>query len=112
MQNQTISINGEKKGNGCNNGCNIEEPRNNSIQIVIFQRGWIMIGKFSKNNTDCMLHNAYVIRRWGTTYGLGQLAIEGKQADTVLDKIPDVRFSYPTTIALIECDESKWKNLY
>ena len=44
------------------------------IKIVILQRGWVMLGRFERNGNDCKLHNSYVVRRWGTTKGLGELA--------------------------------------
>ena len=36
------------------------------IKIVILQRGWVMVGKFERDGSDCKLHNASVIRNWGT----------------------------------------------
>jgi hypothetical protein len=81
------------------------------IKIVILQRGWVMIGRFERNGSDCKLHDASVIRNWGTTKGLGELAIEGKKKDTKLDKCGGVvEFDYLTVIAAISVDESKWQN--
>jgi len=84
---------------------------NGEYKIVILQRGWVMIGKFERNGSDCKIHNAYVIRNWGTTKGLGELAIEGKKSNTKLDKCGGVvEFDYLTVVATISVDESKWKN--
>lgn len=44
-----------------------------TIKIVILPRGWNMIGYYSQEGTRCKLENASVIRRWGTTKGLGEL---------------------------------------
>ena len=89
----------------------VQEKPCSPIKIVILQRGWVMIGRFEKNGNDCLLHNAHVIRRWGTSNGLGQLALEGKQCDTVLEKSGTASFDYLTVVAALDCDESKWKNL-
>ena len=44
------------------------------IKIVILQRGWVMVGRLERDGNDCKLHNASVIRIWGTTKGIGQIA--------------------------------------
>lgn len=77
-------------------------------QIVILQRGWVMVGRLTKTGHQCVLENASVIRRWGTTNGLGELADTGPLPETRLEpcKLP-VRFHWLTVIATIECGE-KW----
>ena len=89
----------------------VEEPKGD-IKIVILQRGWVMIGRFEKDGTVCKLHNAYVIRSWGTTKGLGELALEGKQSNTKLDKCNGlVEFDWLTVVATISCKEDVWSEL-
>lgn len=84
---------------------------NGDIKIVILQRGWVMIGRFERNGSDCKLHNASVIRNWGTKRGLGELAMEGKKPNTILDKCGGlVEFDYLTVVATISVDEKKWVN--
>ncbi len=79
-----------------------------TIKIVILQRGWVMVGRFQKDGSDCTLTNAYVIRRWGTSNGLGELAENGPLSETILDKTGIVKFDYLTVIATIDCIENKW----
>jgi hypothetical protein len=80
-------------------------------KIVILQRGWIMVGKFERTGNDCKLSKASVIRNWGTTKGLGEIAIGGPTSSTKLDKCGGVvSFDYLTVVASIDCEESKWKN--
>lgn len=83
-------------------------PKSSDIKIVILQRGWIMIGRYSKDGDTITLENAYVIRTWGTTKGLGELALEGKTASTKLDKAGHVEFHILTVVATINCDDKKW----
>ena len=78
------------------------------IKIVILQRGWVMVGKFSQVNSQCRLDHAAVIRRWGTTKGLGEIADGGPTKNTVLDKTPPVEFHEMTVIATIQCRAEKW----
>lgn len=80
-------------------------------KIVILHRGWVMIGRLERIGSDCKLHNASVIRNWGTTKGLGELAMEGKKKDTKLDKCGGVvEFDYLTVVATIAVNEDLWKN--
>lgn len=79
-------------------------------QIVILQRGWVMVGKMKKTGHQCVLEDAAVIRRWGTTNGLPELADCGPLSETKLEKTKmPVRFHYMTVIATLECS-SKWKD--
>lgn len=81
------------------------------IKIVVLQRGWIMVGKFERNGSDCKLHNASVIRSWGTTKGLGEIAQNGPTSNTKLDKCYGiVQFDYLTVVASIDCEGKKWEN--
>lgn len=82
-----------------------------NIKIVILPRGWNMIGYYSQEGTRCKLENASVIRRWGTTNGLGELAEKGKLKDTILDPCGLVEFHELTVIATIACREDVWKSL-
>ena len=94
---------------------NVEEssPTNyggSKIKIVILQRGWIFVGKFEKNGYACKLTDAYNIRTWGTTKGLGEIAEGGPTSNTKLDKINDVSFHELSVVALIDCEDKKWKD--
>jgi hypothetical protein len=59
-------------------------------EIVVLDRGWVLVG-FVKGhaNGDLRISQGAVIRVWGTTKGLGQLAFEGAQPATKLDPIPE-----------------------
>ncbi len=82
------------------------------IKIIILQRGWVMVGRFEREDNDCKLHDASVIRVWGTSKGLGEIASNGPIKDkTVLDKCGGlVEFDYLTVVAMISVDEKKWRN--
>jgi len=83
------------------------------IKIVVLQRGWVMVGRLERKDSECKLHNASVIRLWGTTKGLGELAINGPITGTKLDKCGGVvEFDYLTVVCAISCDASKWVSPY
>jgi hypothetical protein len=78
------------------------------IKIVVLQRGWVYIGRFERNGNDCKLHNAYNIRKWGTTKGLPEL-VNGAISNTVLDKCEGViEFDWLTVVHTITVNQSKW----
>lgn len=79
------------------------------MQIVILQRGWIVIGLLTRKGNECRVENASVIRFWGTTKGLGEIAKNGPTEKTVLDPCPTVRFHYLTMVAQMDCSECKWQ---
>lgn len=76
-------------------------------QIVVLQRGWVVIGDVSKDGDEIVVENASVIRRWGTTKGLGQLA-NGPTSTTVLDKAGTVRAHELAVVFTLDVDASKW----
>ena len=98
------------------------------VRIVIAPFGWVFVGVFSREYTNgkeslnvgqlnkvgaealsrvgytpvVKLTNASVIRKWGTTQGLGQL-ITGPVKDTVLDPCGTVEIHEQTVVAVIQC---------
>lgn len=78
-------------------------------QIVILQRGWVVVGDLVKCGSEFILDNGSVIRIWGTTNGLGELAMNGPTSSTKLDPIPETKFHELTVIAMLKCDKNKWK---
>ena len=79
------------------------------MKICVLDKGWVLVGMLEKDGDEYLLINAYVIRRWGTTQGLGELAMKGPLAETKLEKTPLVKFNKSQLIFTISCDESKWK---
>ena len=81
-----------------------------ATKIVVLQRGWVLVGIFEeKENGKCFLHNSSVIRNWGTTKGLGELAENGPLSSTKLDKCNGVvEFDSLTKVLSISVNEEKW----
>ena len=71
--------------------------------IVVLQRGWVVVGDLWESQTGIKLDNASVIRRWGTTKGLGQLALEGPQAETQLEPCGTVEARHEAVIFRLPC---------
>lgn len=78
------------------------------IRICIAQRGWVFVGRFTREEHEIVLRDAKNIRRWGTTKGLGEL-YSGPKRDTVLDEAGTVRLHPLQIIATIEVDAKSWE---
>lgn len=78
-------------------------------QIVILNRGWVVVGDYSEKGDECTLTDASVIRTWGTTKGLGELAENGPLTNTKLDPCPNVHFHKMTMVARMNVNENNWK---
>ena len=80
-------------------------------QIVIAQRGWVFVGDVKRSGDDVTITDASCIRRWGTTKGLGEIALKGPTKATVLDPMGTVRMHALAIVATVDCEESKWTGL-
>ncbi|MFB3910421.1 MAG: hypothetical protein ACE15D_18685 [Candidatus Eisenbacteria bacterium] len=83
------------------------------IRIVILQRGWVTVGEYETLDgavgaDQRRLVNAKVIRRWGTTKGLGEL-VDGPLPNTILDPAGEVRFHALGEVASIVVNAKKWR---
>lgn len=78
------------------------------LVIAVLDRGWVFVGRIAQDSNGCHLSNAACIRYWGTTKGIGQLALEGPQAQTKLDEAGSVSVPATAVIALIAAAEDKW----
>ena len=72
-------------------------------QIVVAELGWVFIGEVSIGDVFVNISDAFVIRKWGTTAGLGQIALEGPTKETIFDKCGFVRVFCNKVIAMLEC---------
>ena len=78
------------------------------IKIAVLQRGNVLVGRFARDGDMCELTDASVIRRWGTTRGLGEIASGGPTSETVLDPAGRVTFHILTAVMLIDCAAGEW----
>ena len=79
-------------------------------RIVILQRGWVFVGEYCQSGDARWLEGASVIRRWGTTKGLGEL-VNGPLPNTVLDPCGRVDFHILGEICSIKANAEKWSVL-
>lgn len=77
-----------------------------SSRIVIAQRGWVFVGIYTEDGDNVTLTNAKVIRQWGTTKGLGELALNGPTSKTVLDDAGVVRMHRLAIVATLDTNKT------
>lgn len=76
-------------------------------QIVVLQRGWVVVGDVTLQGSELAIADARVIRKWGTTKGLGELR-NGPTSDTVLDDAGTVRAHVLGVVLTIDTQAEKW----
>jgi len=83
-----------------------KEEKELGKNLVVLQRGWIFGGDLFKKGSEYTLKNAFNVRKWGTTKGLGELAEKGKLKNSILDPVSDVTFHELTVVAIIRCKDN------
>lgn len=78
-------------------------------QMVVLQRGWIVVGDVAEECEKVTISNCSVIRVWGTKNGLGELAELGPLTNTKLDKCPDVSVHKLSIVLQMNTNEDNWK---
>ena len=78
------------------------------VKIIVLQRGWVVVGRYVKDGQEHVLTDASIVRRWGTTKGLGEIATGGPTGSTVLDRAGSVRAHELATVLVLDAVEEKW----
>jgi len=78
------------------------------LQIAVLDRGFVYVGRCVLADGMLTVTDAQCIRRWGTTAGLGQLALTGPTSATKLDAAGTVRAPQSSLMHLLDCAETAW----
>ncbi len=76
--------------------------------LVVADRGHVWVGVTRTEGDWVLIDGARIVRRWGTTKGLNQLATSGPTGTTQLDAPADVKLNRRALIALVPCEAAKW----
>ncbi len=78
-------------------------------RIVVLQRGWVVVGDYGvdPDNDEVVISDASVIRRWGTSKGLGELR-DGPLPETVLDPAGEIRAPRGAVVLTIAVSAEAW----
>lgn len=62
--------------------------KTNDRVIIVMDSGWVFVGNYAmSDDKNTTFNDVSNIRVWGTTAGLGELAMKGKTGSTVLDPV-------------------------
>jgi hypothetical protein len=80
----------------------------NGKLIVVVDSGWVFLADAAENATAygipvVRMTGTSVIRVWGTTAGLGEIALKGPTKDTILDFAGTVDVPHGKVLGIIEC---------
>lgn len=81
------------------------------LHIYVLDRGFVVVGERTDqpDKDTVVLKHAAIVRRWGTSTGLGELAYEGPRPRTVLDHLPTgVQFIPKPGLPIIPCNKDAW----
>lgn len=85
------------------------------VYVLVCDRSFVLVGRVRPHPTDVfrvVVDSCHCVRRWGTTKGLGQLAQEGPQRETILDAEGDgVDLLRSVIHRAIPCNEAKWRKV-
>lgn len=76
-------------------------------QIVVLQRGWVVVGHVRRSFDELTIENASVIRYWGTTKGLGEL-VDGPTSKTKLDAAGTIHANVLGVVLTLDVKADAW----
>ena len=79
-----------------------------ATKILVLTNAWTLVGNIKIHSSHYSFTDASVIRHWGTSKGLGEIAAGGPTPNTTLDKIGTGRVEKHAVLFVIDCEESKW----
>lgn len=86
----------------------LEDFVDHGLQIVVLTQGFVYLGHARTNATWCLVTDCINIRQWGTTEGLGELALKGPLQPTVLDKVGALAAPIGSLVSLIQPQTDNW----
>ena len=87
----------------------LTEVKPTTKQIIVLQRGWIVVGDVEKTETEVNINNCSIIRIWGTSKGLGEIAENGPTSKTILDKCPPIVVHPLSVVLCMNVNMDSWK---
>ena len=76
--------------------------------IVVVESGWVFAAVLDSTEDHLRASECAVIRTWGTTNGLGELALKGPTKETVLDMCTITFIPKSKVLFTMECTPVVW----
>ena len=84
------------------------KPSSLGRRIVVLDRGFVFVGDVVIDGDIYKISAAQNIRVWGTTRGLGELAVNGPTNKTQLDPAGDIEAPARAVIFTMKIEALKW----
>jgi hypothetical protein len=91
------------------------DPSKFEVAIVVANNGFVYVGRVEYRNQwethnifTVVVHDARVVRRWGTKHGLAEIATLGPTSETILDMKCTVRIHPLAVVSIYDCEQSRW----
>jgi hypothetical protein len=81
-------------------------------RIIVCQQGWVVAGLVCQRGNEFVISEGVIVRRWGTTAGLGELAANGPLEDTKLDPAGVVRVHQLSVVLQLDCNPERWSQIW
>ena len=78
------------------------------VKIVVVDNGFVYVGNVHREAGFFIITNCFNVRRFGTTGGIGQLAMEGPTSETALDRTAPVLIPDNKLCHLMAVSETRW----
>lgn len=80
-----------------------------ALEIIVLHGGWVIMGEREVEGDQVTVTQCKIVRRWGTTWGLGEIAADGPTAATILDNAGTTRHQIAAEILRFECNAEAWR---
>lgn len=84
-----------------------DKHKDSPIRIVVLQRGWVVVGRYLEDGERVHIDGAKIIRKWGTTAGLGEL-VDGPLGGTILDPAGSVEAHVLGVVLTLAASVNGW----
>lgn len=78
------------------------------VRIVLAEFGHVWVGHVERGERTLRITDAACVRRCGTRFGLGEIALGGPNGDTMLDEIGSMDVELSRVIAVMDCNQERW----
>lgn len=89
------------------NGIEYVRAESGDIKIVVLERGFVYIGRYSESGDVATIHDARCIVRWGTSKHLGEL-VNGPLPGTRLGAPCTIKARLGQIVHTVEVNQNEW----
>lgn len=77
------------------------------VRAVVLQRGWLMVGYYSRQGMNCFLKKALTVKTWDSSDGLEGI-VKGPSEKIKTSRVGEVEYHRLTEVFSVKCVEGAW----